>query len=176
MRGSPGAPAGFWAALMRYQILGQLRKLSGRVVVEIDAPSPIGTGAELTGNIVGRAELTNTGKTVTVRGRIAGGAALHCSRCLREFPWRFDISFVELGALRQIDDPEQYQLAEDEEEAIPLLDAEMVDLTELVRQLIAVEVPYRPLCRPDCAGLCPRCGADRNEGQCGCDDETIDPR
>ncbi len=161
---------------MRYQILGQLRKPSGRVVVEIDAPAPAGTGAELTGNVVGQAELTNTGKTVTVRGRTAGEATLYCSRCLRDFPWRFDISFVEPCALRQIDDPEQYQVAEDEEEAIPILDADVVDLTELVRQLIAVEVPYRPLCRPDCAGLCPRCGADRNEGKCGCEDEAIDPR
>jgi len=161
---------------MRYQLLAQLRKPQGRVVVEIDAPAPSGTGADLVGNVVGQAELTNTGKTVTARGHLAGEALLRCSRCLAEYPWPFEIDFVENCALRQIDDPEQYQAGLDEEDTVPILDEEIVDLAELVRQLIAVEVPFRPLCKPDCAGLCPRCGADLNQGPCGCAEDSVDPR
>jgi len=161
---------------MRYQILRQLRQPSGRVVVEVDAPAPPGIGAELTGNVVGRVELTNAGRSVAARGRITGEATLRCSRCLQEFGWPFEIGFVETCALREIDDPVHYQAEEDEEDPIPILDDEIVDLSELVRQLIAVELPYCPLCRPDCAGLCPRCGADLNREPCGCGDESVDPR
>lgn len=170
-------PAGSQAAPMRYQILRQLRQPSGRMVLEIDAPAPPGIGADLAGNVVGRVELTNVGKSVAARGRIAGEARLRCSRCLQGFGWPFEIGFVETCALCEIDAPVHYQAEEEDgEDPIPILDDEIVDLSELVRQLIAVELPYCPLCRPDCAGLCPRCGADLNLAPCGCEDESIDPR
>jgi len=161
---------------MRYQILNQLRHPHARLTLEVDAPAPQGTGADLKGNVVGRVELTNAGKSITARGRLAGEATLHCSRCLCDFPWAFEIDFLETCALREVDDPREYQAEEDEDDPIPILDEKVVDLTELVRQLVAVEVPYRPLCQPDCAGLCPRCGADLNQGPCGCDRDDADPR
>ena len=43
-----------------------------------------------------------------------------------------------------------------------------LDLAPLARDAIVLELPLAPLCRDDCAGLCPSCGADRNEGACGC--------
>ena len=43
-----------------------------------------------------------------------------------------------------------------------------LDLAPLVRDALVLELPMAPLCRDDCAGLCPQCGANRNEGQCGC--------
>ncbi len=43
-----------------------------------------------------------------------------------------------------------------------------IDLGLLVRDAIVLELPMAPLCREDCAGLCPQCGADRNDGECGC--------
>ena len=46
----------------------------------------------------------------------------------------------------------------------------------LVREQIVLELPAKPLCRVDCAGLCPRCGADRNLGECACGDAVADPR
>lgn len=128
------------------------------------------------GNTVGRVELTNTGKTIVARGNIAGQGVLTCSRCLREFPWVFDVSFVEHCALRQIDDPAVYATGEDEEDPIPIVDDELVDLTELIRQMIALEVPFQPLCRPDCRGLCQKCGAVLDEEQCRCGADATDPR
>ena len=48
---------------------------------------------------------------------------------------------------------------------------------DIVREQALLEVPIRPLCRPDCRGLCPRCGADLNAGDCGCPpEETHDLR
>jgi uncharacterized protein len=48
----------------------------------------------------------------------------------------------------------------------------ILDLTDLIRQDIVVEQPLRPLCQPECAGLCPQCGENLNEVQCTCADET----
>ena len=43
-----------------------------------------------------------------------------------------------------------------------------IDLGLLVRDAVVLELPMAPLCREDCAGLCPQCGANRNDGACGC--------
>jgi uncharacterized protein len=161
---------------MRYDVLGQLEKPGGQVHCEVDDPGPVGTGVDLAGNAVGRVELANTGKSVIARGYIAGEAILECSRCLKRFPWSFRVDFTENCHLRQIDDPSEYDTADDEDEPVPILDEGIVDLSELVRQLIAVEVPLQPLCQPDCAGLCPTCGTNLNEGSCDCLRGRVDPR
>ncbi len=64
--------------------------------------------------------------------------------------------------------------ASDEDEAYPL-EGEILDLFDLVRDALVLELPIAPLCREDCKGLCVSCGADLNEGACGCD-PPIDPR
>ena len=54
-----------------------------------------------------------------------------------------------------------------DEELYPIVD-ETIDLGPLARDAVVLELPMAPLCREDCAGLCPQCGANRNEGDCGC--------
>jgi uncharacterized protein len=54
-----------------------------------------------------------------------------------------------------------------DEEIYPIVDDDL-DLGPLVRDAVVLELPMAPLCRDDCAGLCPRCGVNRNEGDCGC--------
>jgi uncharacterized protein len=54
-----------------------------------------------------------------------------------------------------------------EDEMYPIED-DAIDLGPMVRDAIVLELPMAPLCREDCRGLCPQCGADRNEGECGC--------
>jgi uncharacterized protein len=56
---------------------------------------------------------------------------------------------------------------QEDDELYPIVD-DVVDLGPLVRDAIVLELPMAPLCRDDCAGLCPTCGANRNEGDCGC--------
>jgi len=55
----------------------------------------------------------------------------------------------------------------EDEEAYPIVD-DTVDLGLMVHEAILAELPMAPLCREDCLGLCPHCGIDRNEQQCGC--------
>jgi len=51
-----------------------------------------------------------------------------------------------------------------------------IDLEPLAREVLVLGLPLAPLCRPDCAGLCPTCGADLNLGDCGCPPVDADPR
>jgi uncharacterized protein len=55
-------------------------------------------------------------------------------------------------------------------------DGERIDLAPVSRELLALELPLAPLCREDCAGLCPTCGSDLNVTDCGHDSTPTDPR
>ena len=57
--------------------------------------------------------------------------------------------------------------AASDEELYPIVD-ETIDLGPLARDAVVLELPMAPLCREDCAGLCVQCGANRNDGDCGC--------
>jgi len=63
-------------------------------------------------------------------------------------------------------DPDAFQIDENH----------LLDLTEAIRQYREVATEMQPLCRPDCRGLCPICGADLNAGDCGCNAGAIDAR
>jgi uncharacterized protein len=91
--------------------------------------------------------------------RLEAKARLKCSRCLA--PVEQDIS---------LDFNEEF-----DEEEYPGEDA-VVDLEDVSTQLWVTSIPMRVLCREDCKGLCPVCGKDLNEGECGCPKDSVDPR
>ncbi len=86
------------------------------------------------------------------------------------------IEINEECALRDIDEPQAYQGTDTQGNPIPVLNGKEIDLSELVRQLLNLHLPPRSLCKPDCAGLCPNCGQDLNEGTCDCEARKGDPR
>ena len=53
---------------------------------------------------------------------------------------------------------------------------EQIDLVPMVRENLLLDAPLAPLCRPDCAGLCPTCGVDHNDVDCDCAPTSVDPR
>ncbi len=161
--------------VMRYE-LGPLRRPMGRMIIELRAEAPEGAGAQATGPVQGRLELTNVYGRISVRGHLSVPVALECSRCLEAYEEILEIEINEECALREIDAPESYEESEEEPCPIPILNDNELDLSELVRQLIAMHLPLRPLCRAECRGLCPYCGKDLNQGPCDCVAKAIDPR
>jgi uncharacterized protein len=100
-------------------------------------------------------------------GHIDGTASGSCRRCLIDAsePVREDVHvlYVGEGDEEVSDDPDAYQIPPR---------AMALDLTEAVREQWLLAAPKFFLCREDCKGLCPRCGADWNAGPCSCPPET----
>ena len=98
-----------------------------------------------------------------------------CVRCLTNFPAELEgrTNFIICP-----DSEETRQRAlEDEEDYVFLPGASLrVDISEPVRQTAILSLSMKPLCSEDCRGLCSQCGANLNEGDCGCVKESIDPR
>lgn len=105
-----------------------------------------------------------------VRGDVAGQADMACSRCLETVVARVTTAVTELYQERA-----RLHLGDEVEEGYEIVD-ETIDLSALVRDALSEAVPANPLCRPDCAGLCPHCGINLNEATCDYVEERTDPR
>ena len=68
------------------------------------------------------------------------------------------------------------EVQDDERDDIYQLEGDSVELDDIVIPALLLEVHMTYLCKPDCKGLCPTCGKNRNEGPCGCDGRQIDSR
>ncbi len=112
----------------------------------------------------GVVELVRTDRGVFVSGALRSTLRAICSRCLRPFDY---------PVKQQLE--EEY-LSKAEEGSFAVNAWGEIDLSEAVRQYILLAVPMKPLCRPDCAGLCPGCGRDLNSGPCECRRDDIAPR
>ena len=112
-----------------------------------------------------RAESVMEGILIT--GEVEVEASVRCARCLREFSSDLSVELCELfvapGHEAPGEDPYRVRGTE-------------IGLEPMLRDAVTLSLPLRPLCKPDCKGLCARCGTDLNQGACGCVDEETDPR
>ena len=115
---------------------------------------------------VGEGEIVNSADLLTLTGRVRAVMRCVCDRCCREFLRTVDLPLdVRLASeLEDEEDPDYYLLRGDE-----------LDIDDLLESAFILGMDTTILCREDCKGLCPRCGADLNEGDCGCGKES-DPR
>ncbi|MBQ1334291.1 MAG: DUF177 domain-containing protein [Clostridia bacterium] len=93
-----------------------------------------------------------------------------CARCLKEVKGL--VSF-EFESIVKVDDESGFMLDSD---AVLISSSNRLDTDELVAGLLVGYIPMKVLCREDCRGLCPTCGHDLNEGDCGCSKKEVDPR
>jgi uncharacterized protein len=103
---------------------------------------------------------------VVAIGTLEGSLSLRCARCLKEFERGFSVGVSELFVPFPHEDSDEY----------PLDSEGYLDPDQMVRDLVGLELPFAPVCRPDCRGLCGRCGGDLNVDGCTCTDSEIDPR
>jgi uncharacterized protein len=114
------------------------------------------------------AEIESVVEGLLVTGTVSATVRVSCVRCLRQFDQELEAPVRELFAL---------QTREDEDEGYAVLRDDRLPLDTMARDALVLGFPAFPLHRPDCAGLCPICGADRNTVDCGHGgSETIDPR
>lgn len=112
-------------------------------------------------------KVSRTSEGIYIEGKLETAVAVECVRCLTEFSLPVSV---------QLDDLFYYPPFTAPEGEFTVGENGFIDLSPLVRELSLLEVPMQPICREDCQGLCQECGANLNEGDCGCQDDDVDPR
>jgi len=115
-------------------------------------------------------EAMNTGEGIYVQGKITGEVDLICSLCLKNFSLNLETQFAE-NFYREGED-----LPGEMEESVRTYCGDEIDMSGTISEALQLVLPMKPVCRPECRGLCPQCGCDRNTQQCSCKKEEIDPR
>jgi len=138
-------------------------EVDGQVLIDDAQPQP--------DRFTGRTTFLRTKNAVLVTAHLRGVQREDCSRCLQE---------MEIPVLLEIEEEFFASVDADTGAALPApedteafrVDAQhTLDLEEAVRQSWATALPMQPLCRPDCRGLCARCGQNLNQGACSCPPE-----
>jgi DUF177 domain-containing protein len=112
--------------------------------------------------VEGELLLENVVEGVLVSGTLNATMTLRCARCLRDYTQGVEVDVHELYSQQPDPDGDEYEIAPEGS----------LDPEPMVRDAIGLQLPFAPLCRPDCAGLCERCGGDRNLGECSCEQEV----
>jgi uncharacterized protein len=128
------------------------------------------TAARVKGNLTRHIAQTD------VAGTIWADLEIECTRCLEKIDKTQEIAFKAAFVT-----PENYTQAKEaelkaEDLDVSILEGNEIDMTELVREQILLNLPEQIFCREDCKGLCEKCGANRNLIDCNCEEKEIDPR
>jgi uncharacterized protein len=114
--------------------------------------------------------------TVDVKGVIKTPLEIDCTRCLtpveHDMNVEFHVDFVDKGLFP---DSKETHLGSSDLDT-DVIEGNELDLKEIAREQILLNLPEQVLCREDCKGICPTCGADLNKTQCNCGENEIDPR
>ena len=139
----------------------------------LDLPTPEGGGASCA--VAVTAGVTRAESRYTIETRVKGEIRADCHRCLAHFAMPVEVTF-DLVLNRGEGVPPPEGIEEDDFVAIPALREARYDILPRVREALILEIPIKLLCREDCKGVCPKCGGDLNEGDCGCGPVPGDPR
>ena len=128
------------------------------------------------GLVQGEIKLVRTNRGILVKGKLQTALEVTCSRCLSLFSCPLTLSFEE-EYFPTTDVVSGAWLPLPEEPGCFTIDERyLLDLTDAVYQYMLLAVPMKPICREDCAGLCPNCGCNLNQGPCDCLPQEVDPR
>ncbi|HXV64759.1 MAG TPA: DUF177 domain-containing protein [Vicinamibacteria bacterium] len=142
---------------------------------------------ELSSDVAIAARVFPTGepqeRAFRLKGLLTAKLEVVCVRCLDRFRIALseplDLMYLPSSAnvAREVeeDDDEGHALGADEM-TVGFYRDDRIDLTHMMLEQIVLSLPMKPLCRPECLGLCPECGTNRNEMACGCGTQSMDPR
>ena len=121
-------------------------------------------------------DIYKTGERFRLTGRAQTVLELPCSRCLEAFSWPVDAAFDLVYHPQSTNVGEGELEVETEDLSTAFYENHQIDLGQLMREQFYLAIPMKPLCREDCAGLCPMCGTNLNRETCDCRPEWEDPR
>lgn len=114
-------------------------------------------------------------QTAFLNGTVATVIRTACSRCLEQAELPVNVPFRYTLMPAAEDRMEEVELTEEDLE-YGVYDGEIIDCDPLIYEQIVLQIPMKVLCRDDCRGLCPQCGANLNLGACSCPEKAGDER
>lgn len=153
--------------------LGMVRDRSGQpVTFGFREELPDLAQLEEAGTTVGPVEVTVTVTYLEghywLEGTVEGRFEAECARCLERVGLRFETRLAEKYA--------HAQGRPGVDTGVTPVEGDSIDLTEKIVESVLLSLPMKPLCSPDCLGLCSECGQVLNKGTCDCRPDGIDPR
>jgi uncharacterized protein len=152
------------------------RRPGAMITVTETVPSPVRIGLDLIAIDEGapleldlRPESVSEGVLVT--GTVSAPTAGECARCLTPITGDVEIELTELFAY-----PDSVTDETTDADELPRVADDQVDVEQIVRDALVLDLPLSPLCRPDCAGLCVECGEKWADLAPDHGHETLDPR
>ncbi len=113
---------------------------------------------------------------IFIRGYLSCKIEQQCSRCLKNFEAKIETNLnVVYIPYDYMGREEHYELKGDELET-GFFKNDIIDIDDLLKEQVFLNISMKPLCSPDCKGLCPKCGLDLNIASCTCEASEIDPR
>ncbi len=150
--------------------LHELEEGQTRLELELP-PDSVGMGprdAVLEGPLDVSLSLDRRGDEIWIRGTVHAVALQECSRCLVGFSQILELDFevfcAKLPPVRTMSP----KALDEEDGGVHFHDGRVLSIDNEIREAVLLGLPMRPLCKESCAGLCPRCGEDRNQGPCRC--------
>lgn len=122
---------------------------------------------DIQGSVGGTLSLLRSGTSVSLDGSLRASLKFCCGRCLEEFSRVLDLD-VNVVLEKAGGAPAKETELKGEDLDVSFYSGQTINLDDLVREEIFLNLPMRPLCRDDCLGLCPRCGKDLNLRACDC--------
>jgi uncharacterized protein len=161
---------------MQYNVAELLRGPTGatRQYQVDEAPQFELEGAHLVGPITGTVKLMRTQRGILAEADLLAQARVNCARCLKEAQTALSVHMADeyrptvdiRTGFRIWPDPDEIV-----EEELLIGSDNVLSLDEAARQELEASIPLKPLCDLACAGICPQCGKDLNEGPCDCQPE-----
>ena len=154
--------------------IGSTRRFQLDELMSVSVVVPEGPA---TGRATGTVQLLRTHHGLLVNATVDVQVTDACARCLAPCD-RLSMLVVEEECYPTVDPNTGRSMSPpDEAEGVVHIDTrQMLDLSDVLRQYLLTDEPLKTLCRSDCLGLCPECGADLNTEKCKCDGPAIDPR
>ena len=119
-----------------------------------------------------KGEITNTAGYMRMHLDMSVDYSTVCARCLAPVNGEFSLSLEKTVAPKNL----LVGLDEDKLDDYAIIENGFLDMDEPLLCELEMAFPIRFLCREDCKGLCPKCGNNLNDGECGCVTKEIDPR
>jgi len=154
---------------MRHKVTALIRADVGAQLTLSVNESRRNLGPDVTVDFIrGQLLLTRTDQHILAAGTLKSALTAECVRCLEPFRLQLHIHLEELFVLHPGPRVMDMNYCVDWNGTI--------DLTPALREQVVLVQPIKPVCRPDCKGLCAKCGKNLNEGPCDCGDASTDPR